>query len=207
MFRATRNSIAVTVRASIAPLNLYICWCESPTTNLGLNCFKHTSPLMNIWVRFRLKRRKKIRQMSQCRPSWRREELQYIRTRLKWSSRRSAPTQGWLRPPQPNTLLILWISEKEQLTITNTIGNRHAQCTTMRACIVGLFVCLYWQNDKYPPHLPSLHKLVFIHRGGWGEELENLPTDKQRTNRQTENSSKTETTLLLCGSSGERANK
>ena len=62
------------------------------------------------------------------------------------------------------TLLILWISEKEQLTITNTIGNRHAQCTTMQACIVGLFVCLYWQTDNYPPHLPSLHKLVFIHK-------------------------------------------
>ena len=39
------------------------------------------------------------------------------------------------------TLLIIWISEKKQLTITNTIGNRHAQCTTMQACIVGLFVC------------------------------------------------------------------
>ena len=60
------------------------------------------------------------------------------------------------------TLLILWISEKKQLTITNTICNRHAQCTTMQACIVGLFVCLYWQSDKYRPHLPSLHKLVFI---------------------------------------------
>jgi len=60
------------------------------------------------------------------------------------------------------TLLILWISEKEQLTITNTIGNRHAQFTTMQACIVGLFVCLYWQS-----------------------ELENLPTIKQKTIKQT----------------------
>jgi hypothetical protein len=41
--------------------------------------------LMNIWVRFRLRRRGKIWQMSRCRPSWRKEELQYIRTRLKWS--------------------------------------------------------------------------------------------------------------------------
>jgi len=55
------------------------------------------------------------------------------------------------------TLLIIWISEKKQLTITNTIRNRHAQCTTIQACTVGLFVCLYWQS-----------------------ELENLPTIKQR---------------------------
>jgi len=35
-----------------------------------------------------------------------------------------------------------------------------------------------------------------------------LPTNKQRTDRvQTENSSITEATLILCGSSGERANK
>ena len=54
------------------------------------------------------------------------------------------------------TLLIIWISEKKQLTITNTIRNRHAQCTTIQACTVGLFVCLYWQS-----------------------ELENLPTTKQ----------------------------
>ena len=40
-------------------------------------------------------------------------------------------------------LLILCISENEQLTITNTIGNRHAQFKTMKACIVGLFVCMY----------------------------------------------------------------
>ena len=38
-------------------------------------------------------------------------------------------------------------------------------------------------------------------------KLENLPTDRQRTIRdQAENSSKTEATLILCGSSGERAN-
>ena len=38
------------------------------------------------------------------------------------------------------------------------------------------------------------------------EKLENLLTNREHTDRQTENISKTEATLLLCGSSGERAN-
>ena len=90
------------------------------------------------------------------------------------------------------TLLILWISEKKQLTITNTIGNRHAQCTTMQACIVGLFVCLYWQSELENLHTikqrtikqtynnnTTENSIAEENRGGWGDKLEYLPTDKQ----------------------------
>ena len=39
------------------------------------------------------------------------------------------------------------------------------------------------------------------------EKLENLPRTDNQADKQTENSSNTEATLILCGSSGERANK
>ena len=42
-------------------------------------------------------------------------------------------------------------------------------------------------------------------RGGWGEKWEYLPTENRQTIKQSLNS-KTEATLILCGSSGERAN-
>ena len=53
-----------------------------------------------------------------------------------------------------------------------------------------------------------IYYIIYYKRGGWGEEKwENLPrTDNQTENKQTD-SSNTEATLILCGLSGERANK
>ena len=77
----------------------------------------------------------------------------------------------------------------------NVLDSTVLYCTVLYRTIMYRTVLYY--NKKVRNTNPSgliLHNKIrkFAHR--------------QRTNRQTENSSKTEATLILCGSSGERAN-
>ena len=84
----------------------------------------------------------------------------------------------------------------------------------MQACIVGLFVCLYWQFELENLHTikqrtikqtynnnTTENSVAEENRGGWGDKLEYLPTDNQ-----TDTNSKTEAHSYPLWIVGERAN-